>query len=63
MGSTGREAEVARADFPDGFVFGVATSAYQVPDRPTPISSRLASALGRLRLAPVPLRAPRLRGS
>ena len=46
MGSTGREAEVARADFPDGFVFGVATSAYQVPDRPTPISSRLASALG-----------------
>ena len=34
MGSTGRggeaAAEVARADFPAGFVFGVATSAYQV---------------------------------
>nr|CAB3475101.1 unnamed protein product [Digitaria exilis] len=30
MGSAGREAEVTRADFPGGFVFGVATSAHQI---------------------------------
>jgi beta-glucosidase len=37
MGSTGRDAEVTRGDFPDGFVFGVATSAYQV------LAARVAS--------------------
>lgn len=42
MGSTGREPEVTRADFPDGFVFGVATSAYQVGTPPPPFPSHPA---------------------
>lgn len=40
MGSAGREAEVTRADFPDGFVFGVATSAHQVPEPAAPRPDR-----------------------
>lgn len=54
MGSTGSEAEVSRADFPDRFIFGVATSAYQVPPPPRPARPHTPSAISSARPPSLP---------